>query len=97
MGKKRRTFTREFKDEAAKLVIEGGKSAASVARDLGICESSLHGWMKQYKIDQGGGPAGALTTAERQELSQLRREVRGLRMERDFLKKTSAYFASLKK
>ncbi len=97
MAKKRRTFTSEFKAEAVKLVRATGKSAANVARDLEISESSLHAWLKQHDIDQGHGPAGALTTAERHELSQLRRENRDLRMERDFLKKTAAYFASVKK
>jgi transposase len=97
MARKRRTFTPEFKTEAVKLVKEMGKTAASVARDLDITESCLHAWLKQHEIDHGRGPAGALTTAERQELSQLRRENRELRMERDFLKKAAAFFASQKK
>lgn len=97
MAKKRRKFTPEFKAEAVRLVQESGKTATSVARDLDVGESSLHAWIKQHEINHGRGPAGALTTAERQELSQLRRENRELRMERDFLKKTAAYFASRKK
>jgi transposase len=49
--------------------------------------------VKRHDIDAGRGPAGALTTAERQELTQLRRDNREIRMERDFLKKAAAFFA----
>ena len=94
---KRRTFSREFKAEAVKLAKDTGKGVAAVAKDLGLSESSLYLWAKQYEIDAGQGPAGALTTAEKQELTQLRRENRELRMEREFLKKAAAFFASQKK
>jgi transposase len=50
-------------------------------------------WCRQAKVDTGKGPPGALTSDEKSELTQLRREVRQLRMERDFLKKTTAFFA----
>jgi transposase len=83
---KRRTFSREFKAEAVKLAKDTGKGVAAVAKDLGLSESSLYLWAKQHEIDAGQGPAGALTTAEKQELTQLRRENRELRMEREFLK-----------
>ena len=79
MGKKRRSFSKDFKLEAVKLVKEGGLSAGRAAKDLGIYETSLRRWMKQYEIDQGKGPAGALTTGEKEELCRLRREVRTLR------------------
>jgi transposase len=49
--------------------------------------------MRQAAIDEGTGPPGALTTAEKEELSQLRREVRGLRMEREILKRAAIFFA----
>jgi transposase len=93
MASKRRTFTPEFKAEAVKLAKESGKGVAGVARDLDLPESSLYLWVKQHEIDAGKGPAGALTTAEKQELAQLRRENRTLRMERDILKKATAFFA----
>jgi transposase len=76
-----------------KLVKETSKSVAAVARDVDVPESSLHNWVRQHDIDAGKGPAGALTSAERQELALLRREVREVRMERDFLKKAAAFFA----
>ena len=56
-------------------------------------ENSLRNWVKQTDIDDGKGPAGALTTEEREELRRLRKENRTLKMERDFLKKAAAYFA----
>jgi transposase len=95
--RKRRTFSREFKAEAVKLAKDTGKGVAAVAKDLGLSESSLYLWAKQHETDAGQGPAGALTTAEKQELTQLRRENRELRMEREFLKKAAAFFASQKK
>ncbi len=76
-----------------KLVKEGGLSAARAAKDLGIYETSLRRWVKQHEIDHGKGPAGALTTAEKEELRRLRRENRTLRMEREVLKKATAFFA----
>ena len=93
MGKKRRSFSKDFKLEAVKLIQEGGLSVARAAKDLGVYETSLRRWIKQYEVDQGKGSAGALTTAEKEELRRLRREVRTLRMEREVLKKATAFFA----
>ena len=86
MGKKRRSFSREFKLEAVKLVKDGGVKIAQASRDLGICETSLRRWIQQYEADHGEGPAGTLTTKEKEELRRLRREVRTLKMEREILK-----------
>ena len=66
---------------------------SQVARDLELTESSLRNWVKQAEIDEGHGPAGALTSEEQKELQQLRRDNRTLRMERDFPKKAAAFFA----
>jgi transposase len=65
-----------------------------VAKDLGLTETAVRAWVRQAEIDGGGGPAGALTTAERDELTDLRRRVRTLEMERDVLKKATAFFAN---
>ncbi len=89
----RRSHTREFKAETVKLVREGGRSIGQVARDLGLADSLLRNWMRQAAIDEGTGPPGALTTAEKEELSQLRREVKVLRMEREILKRAATFFA----
>lgn len=92
--KKRRTFTPEYKAEVVALVQKGGKSVGQIARDLGLTETSVRGWVRQADVDaSGGGGAGALTTSEREELAALRRENKTLRMEREVLKKATAFFA----
>ena len=98
MGKRkrkreRRSFTREFKVEAVKVVQQSGKSVAMVARELDLTETALRRWVEQAEVDTGHGRDGALTSDEHAELAQLRREVRTLRMERDILKKATAFFA----
>jgi transposase-like protein len=91
--RKRRKFTSEFKAEVVQLCRAGDRSIAQVAKDLDLTETAVREWVKQAKIDEGNGPEGALTTAEKQELAQLRREVRVLREEREILKKAAAFFA----
>jgi len=90
--RKRRKFTDEQKADAVRMVREVG-GLPQVARDLDLTESALRLWVKQAEIDDGGGPEGALTTEEKEELRRLRRENRTLKMERDFLKKATAFFA----
>ena len=87
MERKRRSFTPEYKAEVVGLIRDGGKAASSVARDLGLTESAVRRWVLQSETDAGCGAGKILTTAERKELSQLRREIRQLRMEREILKK----------
>ena len=89
----RRSFTPEFKAEAVKVVQQGAKSVAMVARDLDLTETALRRWVEQASVDAGRERTGALTTEERVELGPLRRENRTLRMERDILKKATAFFA----
>jgi transposase-like protein len=91
--RKRRAFTDEFKAETVRLVLEGGKTVAEVARDLDLTESAVRVWVHQAKVDRGQGKPGELTTAEREELQLLRREVKQLRKEREILKKAAAFFA----
>ena len=91
--KKRRKFSAEFKAEAVKVVADSGKSISQVARDLDLTESSLRKWVLQAEVDRGRGPAGALTTDEKEELRRLRQEIRTLRIEREILKKAAAFFA----
>ena len=88
----RRFFTPEQKADAVRLVRKVG-SISRVAKDLDLTETALRKWVAQAEIDEGRGPAGALTTEEQKELQQLRRENKTLRMERDFLKKAAAFFA----
>ena len=91
--RKRRKFTAEEKAEAVRLVKTTGRSVYRVAQDLDLTETALRRWVKQADVDAGEGAPGALTTLEREELSQLRRENRRLRMERDFLNEAAAFFA----
>ncbi len=92
--KKRRSFTPEYKAEVVALVQKGGKTPGQVARDLELTETSVRAWVRQAEVDAGsGGAAGALTTTEREELAALRRENKTLRMEREVLKKATAFFA----
>ena len=88
MGKRqRRRFTEAFKQEAVRLCLRHDRSIGQVARELDLTESALRKWVKQYEIDHGPNPTGALTTEEKTELRTLRREVRVLREEREILKK----------
>jgi transposase len=89
----RRIHSPEFKADAVRLVREGGRRVAELARDLGLADSVVRTWVRQAEVDAGRGPAGALTTAEKEELSQLRREVKVLRMEREILKRAATFFA----
>ncbi len=91
--RKRRAFTEGFKTQTVRLVRESGKCIAVVARELDLTESAIPAWVRQAGIDAGRGPAGSLTTEEREELGRLRREVRTLRMERDIPRKATAFFA----
>jgi transposase len=87
----RRVHTREFKAETVKLVREGGRSVGQVAQQLDLSDSLIRIWLRQAQVDEGNGPPGALTTAEKAELSQLRREVKVLRMEREILKRATFF------
>ena len=89
----RRSFSDEFKAGAVRLVLEEGKTVAAAARDLDLTESALRNWVEQARADAGRGKPGALTTAEREELSRLRKENRVLQEEREILKKAAAFFA----
>jgi transposase len=91
--KQRRSFTNEFKAEAVRLCKVGDRSIGKVARDLDLTETALRAWVKQSEVDAGHGPPEALTTAEREELARLRREIKRLQMERDILKAAATFFA----
>lgn len=88
----RRTFTREFKLAAVKKVIEQGISYAQVARDLDVRDNLIRNWKKAF--DKDGTLEAEITSSSsvEDELKRLREENRQLKMERDILKKATAFF-----
>ena len=91
--KTRRRFTKEYKAEVIDLIRASDKSVGAICRELDLTETAVRRWLKQAEIDVGQGPSGALTTAEREEFTALRKKVRTLEMEREILKKATAFFA----
>ena len=89
-GRVRRSFPREFKADAVALVLDEGRSIASVARSLGIGATSLGNWVRQERVDRG--EREGLATIERAEPARLRRENAQLRMERDLPKRATAFW-----
>ena len=92
MGQKRsyKTYPKEFKEEAVNLVIEQGYSVPEAAKSLGVGTNLLYRWKQQIEDQQQGK---ILAEDEREELKRLRKENKVLRMEKDILKKASAFFA----
>jgi transposase len=88
----RRQFSEEFKEGAVRLVLDEGKTVSAVARELDLTASALSIWVRHERAERTQGKTG-LTKEEREELAQLRKENRQLRMERDILKKAAAFFA----
>lgn len=94
MTERRRRFSREFKVEAVRLVVERGVSMAQAARDLGVHVSVLRNWVREHRDNpEQAFPGVGQQNRDAAEVTQLRREVARLKMERDILKKAAAYFA----
>jgi transposase len=90
----RRKFSREFKVEAVKLVLERGVTLAQAARDLDVHVNLLRGWVRKQREDPTHAfPGVGQQKPDDAEVTRLRREVARLKMERDILKKAAAYFA----
>src|SRR5437762_3511188 len=90
--RKRRKFTPEYKAEVVKLVRTSGKSIGQVSGELELTEAAVRAWVKRAEIDEKQDPNGPLTSEERGEVARLRRELRTVTMERDFLRE-AAFFA----
>ena len=88
----RRQFDDDFKAQAVRLVLDEGKSVRAVAHDLDLTETALRTWVHRARANRTRGRTG-LTTAEREELAQLRKENRQLLLEREILKNAAAFFA----
>jgi transposase len=94
----RQVYTTEFRQQAVELITRGGLSIAEAARRLAISPKTLLNWVRRAKSgdlpDDGDSVRRHVVTEQEAELSRLRRENAELRMERDILKKSAAYFAS---
>jgi len=94
MGRSRRVFTREFKQEAVKLVTGGGHPTAQVARDLGITPNLLRRWKQEVAGDPVVAfPGKGRRKPHEEELARLKRDLARVTQERDFLNSVAAYFA----
>ena len=91
--KQRRAFSREYKLEAVKRVVLQGMSYCEVARDLGIRDNLIRNWRKKFESDGTLAELTGGSASTEAELKRLREEVRQLKMERDILKKATAFFA----
>ena len=87
----RRSFTPEFKADIVERCRAGDRTIAQVARDFDLTETAVRAWVHQAEVD--AGERDGLTTEERDELSQLRRENRRLQADVDLLKRATAFFS----
>lgn len=92
MPRTRPAYPEEFRREAVQMV-RSGRSVPDVAEALGVSQQSLRNWVKQAEVDARERDDG-LTSAEREELRELRRKVKRLEQERDLLKRAAAFFAA---
>jgi transposase len=93
MSKQRRSFTPEYKEQVARVVVEESRAIPSTAREIGVNEQTLRNWVNAYRVDHAGEEP-PLTISERARLRELEKEVRELRLEKEFLGKAAAFFAS---
>lgn len=95
MGQRKGAYAPEFRQQMVELV-RAGRKPSELAKEFGCHDTSICAWVRQANADElGGGRSDApLTTAERQELAQLRRQLRQVIQERDILAKATAWFAN---
>lgn len=94
MAKVQKTYTREFKEEAVRLVQTSGKPIAQVARELGISDTSIHQWRRELaEHGKEAFPGSGHQTALEEENRRLKRENEILRQEREILKKAMSIFS----
>ncbi len=91
--KKRKVYSKEYKESAVRLVTEQGRRASEVARDLGISEAMLHNWKAKLLKDKDQAfPGNGKLSPHDQEVKALKREIARLKEERDILKKAAKFF-----
>jgi transposase len=93
MSRKRRSFTPEYKEQVARMVVEESRAIPSTAREIGVNEQTLRNWVNDYRRNHASDEP-PLTISERARLRELEKEVRELRLEKEFLGKAAAFFAS---
>jgi transposase len=94
MVSRRKTYTRDFKVETVKLLMDGDQSVSQIALDLGIHSNTLYKWVRQYGQNPAASfPGKGHPSSEAEQVRQLQRENQRLRMERDILKKAMAIFS----
>ena len=91
--RQRRKFTPEYKAEVVRMARTSGKSIGQLSKELELTETAVRAWVQRADIDEKKDPNGPLTSDERAEVTRLRRELRTVTMERDFLRKAAAFFA----
>jgi transposase len=91
----RQNYTKEFKNDAVKLVVEQGYSTSEVGRRLGINQTNVSRWVREYRQENEPSVNGSATRNELEnEVKRLYKENQRLRMEREILKKATAFFAN---
>ena len=93
MAKRRGSFTPEYKEQIARIVVEESRSISSTAKEIGVSEQALRNWVNAYRKAHAGEEA-PLTVSERARLLELEKEHRELKLEKEFLGKAAAFFAS---
>jgi transposase len=86
-------YSDELRERATRLALESGRPVAHVAADLGVHKEALRTWVRQAKADAAGGTPSVVSSAEREELKRLRKEVRELKQANEILRAASVYFA----
>jgi transposase len=89
----RRSFTAQFKADIVQRCCAGDRTVAQVAKDFDLTETAVREWVKQAERDEGTRVDGGLTSSEREELAELRRENRRLQQDVEILKRATAFFA----
>ncbi len=92
-GGRVKRYPEDFKESAVQMVLSRDESILSIARELGISHKTLYGWVQRYKRDNGLEKQPVTDDSVEAELKRLRKENATLKMERDILKKATAYFA----
>jgi transposase len=93
MSAKRRSFTPEYKEQVAKMIVEESRAIPSTAREIGVNGQTLRNWVNDYRKTHAGDEP-PLTISKRARLRELEKEVRELRLEKEFLGKAAAFFAT---